>query len=262
MSKKKVNKKKHIQGKDLVEISGSLINETPHNFIESTIENYEISLESQKDKHTYDQMSIVQKRRFIDDMEMIKKSEDFVLRKHFGSSFPLFIAYSFIFILCMLFLLTYSDSLGLTVMVTMLIAVGVLVNYYYLKKYHRINNAIEFQNYIFANALRSENDFYFIFNDDGNTVYSDSRMKKIMDSDASKDLHELDFLILTFKMNSEMANTLKNLVFEHNKQDNKADNSAILSYKISHPKFGKYAIIARRLNKPMDYTILKLVKFD
>lgn len=264
--KKKSKHKKIIQAPDsiIADIQGALIDVAPKNNFENIINSYENTLESQQEQSKKSEGLIVIKKRFIDNMAMLKKADNFIHRKHFGKAAPLFIAYLLVFVLSMAFLVINESNHLLMLVIALIIGAGCLVNIYYMKKFNRVNNAIEFQNYIFANAMRSDNEFCLIFNEDGDTVYTDPRLQKLIVSEESKTVGEVDLLLLSFEVAPEKVQAIKDIIFRK-KEDIDEDavtpgNLSSLTFKSGNAKKGMFLISVMQLEHPVGYTTLKMTK--
>ncbi len=248
----------------IADINGALIDVSPKNEIENIIESYETALEMQQESAKKSEGQIVIKKRFIDNMAMLKKADNFIHRKHFGKTAPLFVAYVVVFVLSMIFLLINEQNSILVLIVALLIGAACLVNVHFLKKFNRINNAIEFQNYIFANALRSDNEYCIIFNEDGDVVYTDPRIQKLEVSEEAKKVHDLDLLLMSFEVDDSKIQAVKDAIFKKKIDENQETSSAgdllALTLSFAHPKKGSFVINVNQLEHPVGYTVLKMTK--
>ncbi len=252
----------------IADIQGALIDTAPHNAFEAIVGQYEETLEKQQEQNKVSEGRVHIKKRFIDNMAMLKKADNFIHRKHFGRTTPLFITYLFVYLLCMAFLIVNDPHPLLLTIITLLIGGGALVNFYYIKKFHRVNNAIEYQSYIFANALRSDNEFCLIFNDDGDVVYTDPRLEKLIVSEESKNVSPIDLLLLSFEVSPEKVQAIKELIFRNKDKEKITEDSNqkgdlnTLSLKSVHSKQGVFTVTVHELANPVGYTTLKMIKLD
>ncbi len=257
-----------ITDKVIADIQGALIDTSPHNAFEQIVESYEEALESQQMQKKDSEGKVYIQKRFIDNMAMLKKADNFVLRKHFGKTVPLFVTYVVVFLLSMGFLVVNEANTMLVIIVSLLIGAAALVNIYYLKKFHRINNAIEFQNYIYANAMRSDNEFCLIFNEEGEVVYTDPRLENLVTTEESKSVSPIDLLLLSFEVSPDKIDAIKGVVFRNQGKEQitedsnvKGDLNTLILQAIKTRK-GTYTISVFELNNPVGYTTLKMTKID
>jgi len=256
MSKKKLDAIMTNEAKvELAGIQDSLIDTKPHTGFEEAIEKFEISLEADQAEQTITDRQIELKKRFIDDFEMVEKSKNFNMRQHFGTYYGLFSSYVVALLLSLFLMVIYSGDVALSLMVVCLIALPVIINVFYLRKFYRVNNAIEYQNFIFTNALRSDNEFYFIFSEEGAAIYCDPRLESLMTSGNSADLHEIDLLLLSYGAENSKIKAVKEMVFGTRSDNSKKDIEFDLEFKTK----GKFSVLAKKLAQPNNYTVVKMV---
>ncbi len=271
MSKKKKklsSQNIQISESAISDIQGALIDTSPHNTFEAIVDKYEEILEKQQAQNKTSEGQVHIKKRFIDNMAMLKKADNFIHRKHFGRTTPLFITYLLVYLVCMAFLITNDPNPMLMTIITLLIGGAALVNFYYIKKFDRVNNAIEYQNYIFANALRSDNEFCLIFNDEGDVVYTDPRLEKLIVSEESKEVSPIDLLLLSFEVAPEKVEAIKEIIYRNKNKEKITEDSNqkgdlnTLSLKSVHSKKGVFSVTVLELENPVGYTTLKMTKID
>lgn len=204
-------------------------------------------------------------KRFIDNDKFVDEARNFSKRNHFGSTALLFTSYLIAFFASGFSALLFETNPIIVVTAFLLFFGGAaLVNYYYIKKFKTINNAIEFQNLIYLTALKGDCEFCLIFNENGDIAYSDSRLLKKFDVHVPKNLTELETIFHFFQIGPEKVRLINDLIFRKKYSADLTDTKTARTL-LFHPfriHNGDYSISVLPMDRPWGFTTLKIHKID
>ncbi|MFI4984146.1 MAG: ATP-binding protein [Rickettsiales bacterium] len=210
-------------------------------------------------------------KRFIDNDKLVEEAKDFSQRNHYGSTAVIFFTYVLAFLVSTVIAFIFEGHHALVVTCFMVFFGGAaILNSFYIKKMRLINNAIEFQNLIYLTALKGDCEYCLIFNEDGEIVYSDSRLLAKFNIQIPKNLTELETIFHFFQLPSDKVRLIKDIIFRKKYSSelavsqlyNDAAHSKPLTLRPFRLYNSKYSIFISPMERPWGFTTFKIHKVD
>jgi two-component system, cell cycle sensor histidine kinase and response regulator CckA len=205
--------------------------------------------------------------RYTDKKNMVHNRVDFI-KRHYGFHLPTLIAIyaAALLIILVVQYLVVSASLLLTLTIVIIFTALAVFSILTINRYQDVIMATEFQNAIFASAMRVNTEFCLIIRHDGSLVYADSGFNKYFDTQ-HKGVRGLDALLKSGGLSEDdkkrlllslMAGASDHMLF-NSSNEHLAISVEPLSVNMDLGLNKHLKLIMARLQRPVGYNLLKAV---
>jgi two-component system cell cycle sensor histidine kinase/response regulator CckA len=212
-------------------------------------------------------MDLFNSHSMYDKIDNIESNTSYKKNKNIALSRIIFIYAISFFIVVIFSLLDCITFINASIFLLILLLV-IVVNYLFLNSILKENALTELYNSVLNGAIKSDNEFYIIFNSLGEVEYTDPRVYESFFSHCLKNSNELQALIEALKIPNDKTQEIYDFIyrvkFSYNQKEIGIGSNIKKKKSLNIYPFtvlqGTYGLFLFNIEKPKNYTFLKIYK--